>query len=652
VNEDAGAITIRVLRRDDGNYPASVDYATTNLTAMAGQDNLDAAGTLTFAPGETLKPVTVTLLNDAVREPSETFRITLSNPSSGVVLGTPKTVTVTITDTDDLVQFQAASSTVLEDEAFARVAVVRGESALTTTVDVATANATAVAGQDYTGVTNTLSFAPGERLEFIYVPLLNDGLKELSETFRITLSNPTGGAVLGTTRTVTVTMLDNDPGVGFERSTTSVWEKLPGLTLNVVRGNDGWLGPFTVDYQTVNGSALAGVDYEDTSGTLTFGTNEMVKSVPLVLLRDPAPEAAKYFIVTLTNLTGQITMGASTSRVTIVDASRGIADLVQPPVSGAIRNDSGLVQVSWEGSAAVSRSDSITGPWEQLGATESPYLTTPSLPGVFYQLRNPRSARVYVPSSYDGQTPLPLVMVLHGYMANAAWIMNYFQMEPLAEARGFLVCHPEGTADSSGYPFWNATDACCNFYGSNVGDSAYLRGVIEEVARQYVVDRKRIYVTGLSNGGYMSHRMACDHADLIAGIAAVGGVTFLDSSTPRPSQPVNVLQIHGTADEVVPYAGGSIGANLPVVALFPGAVRTAQIWAGYNGSSDPVTEAVPSLDLVLDVSGLDTVVTRYTTCPPGGAVELWTINGGVHVPTLSSQFSPRVIDWLLAHPKP
>ena len=85
---------------------------------------------------------------------------------------------------------------------------------------------------------------------------------------------------------------------------------------------------------------------------------------------------------------------------------------------------------------------------------------------------------------------------------------------------------------------------------------------------------------------------------------------------------------------------------------FPGAVKTVQIWAGYNGASGPVTDAAPSLDLTTDVAGLDTVVTRYTTCPPGGAVELWTINGGGHTPTLSSQFSPRVIDWLLAHPKP
>jgi polyhydroxybutyrate depolymerase len=225
-------------------------------------------------------------------------------------------------------------------------------------------------------------------------------------------------------------------------------------------------------------------------------------------------------------------------------------------------------------------------------------------------------------------------------------------MEPLAEARGFLVCHPEGTVDRVGWRFWNATDACCHFYGSNVDDSAYLRGLIEELARQYKVDRKRIYVTGHSNGGYMSYRMACDHADLIAGIASLAGMTFLDSNTPRPSQPVNVLQIHGTADETVFYAGGTLPDGWPVMALLPGAVVTVQTWASFNGCQGPQWDAQPSMDLDLAVAGLDTTVMRYTNSPPGGAVELWTINGGRHTPTLSAEFSPRVIDWLLAHPKP
>ena len=161
----------------------------------------------------------------------------------------------------------------------------------------------------------------------------------------------------------------------------------------------------------------------------------------------------------------------------------------------------------------------------------------------------------------------------------------------------------------------------------------------------------------------MVYRMACQSADLIAGIASLAGATFLDPSRCAPSEPVNILEIHATADDVVPYAGGAFTTtgqasqavgNMPA---FPGALQTVQYWAGYNGARDPVTDPGPSMDLDLDVPGLDTVITRYTKYPPGGAVELWTINGGTHFPTFnsdgsSSEFAPRVIDWLLAHPKP
>ena len=84
---------------------------------------------------------------------------------------------------------------------------------------------------------------------------------------------------------------------------------------------------------------------------------------------------------------------------------------------------------------------------------------------------------------------------------------------------------------------------------------------------------------------------------------------------------------------------------------FPGPLQTVQIWAAYNGARDPVTDPGPSMDLTTDVPGLDTVITRYANSPPGGAVELWTINGGSHVPALSPEFSRRIVDWLLAHPK-
>jgi polyhydroxybutyrate depolymerase len=214
--------------------------------------------------------------------------------------------------------------------------------------------------------------------------------------------------------------------------------------------------------------------------------------------------------------------------------------------------------------------------------------------------------------------------------------------------------------DRFGNSSWNATDASTGYdLGSNGPDDvAFLRGLIEEIGRHFAVDRKRIYVAGHSNGAFMAYRVACESADLIAGIASLAGMTFLDPSRCMPSEPVNILHIHGTADNIVPYSGGALtttdpvfqfGANMPP---HPGVLKDVQIWAGYNGDSSPVTDPTPSLDLTTDIPGLDTVVTSYSNAPPGGAVELWTINGGSHSPTLSAQFSPLVIDWLFAHPKP
>jgi polyhydroxybutyrate depolymerase len=190
-----------------------------------------------------------------------------------------------------------------------------------------------------------------------------------------------------------------------------------------------------------------------------------------------------------------------------------------------------------------------------------------------------------------------------------------------------------------------------------VDDAGYLRGLIEEIGRRFAVDRKRVHLFGVYLGGFMAYRMACQSSDLIAGIATLSGATFLDPGRCQPSEPVNVLHMHATAEEEFFYGGGALNLFLPWpmpanMPPYPGAIRTVQTWAAYNGARNPLTDPAPSMDLDLKVPGLETVVTRYTSCPPGGAVELWSIIGGTHVPTLSSEFSPRVIDWLLAHPKP
>lgn len=262
---------------------------------------------------------------------------------------------------------------------------------------------------------------------------------------------------------------------------------------------------------------------------------------------------------------------------------------------------------------------------------------------------------LYLPSTYDDSEPLPLIVGLHGYSQTAENLEYYFNLVQQIEERQFLYCVPQGTTDDGGYPFWNATDACCNFYGSNVDDSAYLRELIELIRSQYAVDDLSIHVTGLSNGGFMSYRMACDHADLIASVAPLAGVTYQVASACTPSEPVHVLHVHGIADQVIYYNGGCIG-----VVCYPGAVASVFTWLGYNDCDAKGEGGGPAFDLDGYVPGDETTSRIYEqNCDTGVTVELWSLAGSGHVPGFvingegpdDNRFAPRVVDWLLAHRK-
>jgi polyhydroxybutyrate depolymerase len=263
-----------------------------------------------------------------------------------------------------------------------------------------------------------------------------------------------------------------------------------------------------------------------------------------------------------------------------------------------------------------------------------------------------RPVELFVPSSYDPAVPMPLVLMLHGYGASGQVEEWLYQLQPEAEARSFLYAHPDGTVDAEHRKFWNATDACCDFAGSGVDDSAYLIGLIDEIKSRYNVDPKRVYLTGHSNGGFMSHRMACEHADAIAAVAALAGVEWIDASKCAPSEPVAVLQIHGTADETVLYEGGKLDVGGQVgSASYPGAETTLAEWAKRNGCSTSLTPSA-SLDLDATLAGSETDVSRYDSCAPGGAAELWKMVGVGHVPNMSAQWAPSIVDFFFAHPKP
>ncbi len=255
---------------------------------------------------------------------------------------------------------------------------------------------------------------------------------------------------------------------------------------------------------------------------------------------------------------------------------------------------------------------------------------------------------VHVPASYDGSQPTPLVILLHGYTATGQQVENWMQFAGLVDEYEFLYLYPTGTTDILNNPFWNATDACCDLFGSGVDDSGYLGDVLAAMQANYNVDPNSIHFAGHSNGAFMSYRMACDYADVVASIASLAGATFLDPLDCTPLEPVHTLQIHGTADGVIAYGGGCLGGG-----CYPGAVQTAETWAAYDGCS-PVGQADPTpINIDSVIPGDETQIVRYDTrCLPGGSAELWTINGGAHSPNLSADYNNLVIEWLLDHPKP
>jgi polyhydroxybutyrate depolymerase len=266
-----------------------------------------------------------------------------------------------------------------------------------------------------------------------------------------------------------------------------------------------------------------------------------------------------------------------------------------------------------------------------------------------------RPVTVHVPPGYREGSPAPLLVLLHGYSSNPVAVDGYFFLQSELDRRGFLYVVPEGTQNSDNNRFWNGTDACCDIDRKDVDDSGYLAGVIRQIQDRYSVDPRRIYVVGHSNGGFMAHRMACDHSDTVAAIVSVAGAMYADAARCRAKNPVSVLQVHGNADRVIDYQGGTI-SGVP----FPSARTTVDDWAALDGCAPTPADAgrldaAQSADMVSDASPLPGAETGVQTfrqhCAAGSEVQLWTIDGGGHVPGFTNDFRHRLVDFLLSHPK-
>jgi polyhydroxybutyrate depolymerase len=263
-----------------------------------------------------------------------------------------------------------------------------------------------------------------------------------------------------------------------------------------------------------------------------------------------------------------------------------------------------------------------------------------------------RTSNLHVPPGYVAGHAAPLVVMLHGTSVDGLLEELYLGFGPLSDKYGFLYAYPDGTLDQQGMSFWNATDACCNYDGSTVDDSGYLSALIDAIKAQYTVDPKRVFVIGHSNGGFMAYRMACDHADQIAAIASLAGAMWEDTTKCQPSEPVSVLEIHGTSDAEVIYAGAP-GSGKPGDGEYPSAETTVEDWATFDGCGTSPDKSSPQLDIDSGIAGPETTVESFEQgCKSGSAVALWSIEGGSHLPAIGDTFREGVVQFLLAHPKP
>ncbi len=263
---------------------------------------------------------------------------------------------------------------------------------------------------------------------------------------------------------------------------------------------------------------------------------------------------------------------------------------------------------------------------------------------------------VFLPTGYDDSERLPLVLGLHGYSQTAQDVEAYLNLVEQVESQRFIYALPQGFDDLVGNPFWDATDACCDFFNADPDDSGYLRGLIEVIQGQYAIDDASIHAMGYSNGGFMAFRMACDHSDLIASVVSLAGRSYLEPLDCSPAEPVHVLHLSGTADTVIAYDGGCI------LACYPSAPDTVLDWALFNGCDATSRPFGGPYDLDLLVPGEETTARIYDEhCVDHVIAELWTMRGTDHGPVFydpgagegpaDNRLAPLAVAWMLSHRK-
>ena len=228
-----------------------------------------------------------------------------------------------------------------------------------------------------------------------------------------------------------------------------------------------------------------------------------------------------------------------------------------------------------------------------------------------------RDYRLYIPKNYNSAIPSSLVIDLHGYTSDAMQEEVYSNFKTIADTANFLVVYPNGTFLGGTDRFWNAGLTTSPSFANDV---LFISDLISHLLTRYSIDASRVYACGMSNGGFMSHTLACALNNKIAAIASVTGSMFTAQfNNCNPGRAVPVMQIHGTADKTVPYTGNS--SMIPIDSL-------VKFWVQKNKcDSNPKTDDVPDIN---KADSCTAVHYLYKNSLQDVSCEFYKIIGGGH----------------------
>jgi polyhydroxybutyrate depolymerase len=244
-----------------------------------------------------------------------------------------------------------------------------------------------------------------------------------------------------------------------------------------------------------------------------------------------------------------------------------------------------------------------------------------------------RTAKVHVPASYDPSKRTPVVFDVHGRTQNASAEMGLTHSIAKSDAAGFIAIYPESITSPTS---WNSGTCCEPATTNNVDDTAFIRKLLDEAQAKLCVDASRVFMMGMSNGAYESHRIGCELADRFAAIGPVAGLLLFQGCA--PTKPMPVMMINGTSDTLSQYQYVAQGVNF---------------WTGKNGCTSMTTTYQ---------HGVATCVT-HGGCTGGADVTLCTIQDGGHqwpggdtLPFLGNNTTDLIAtdvlwDFFVAHPR-